>query len=273
MFKPQTISEQMMFTTARLQTSVGSGTGFFFNFNLGTEGMIPIIITNKHVLNYNQSETVQFFLHTKTGGNPDGQININFQTEWHFHPDKDLCFCFLGPLFNQIKEKENKDVFFLPITEDLVWDNSKLDELSAIEDVVMVGYPNGLWDKQNNLPLFRRGITASHPATDFNNKNIGVVDMACFPGSSGSPIFILNENGYSDKKGTHFMGSSRVILLGVLFEGPQMNAKGELIIENIPTQQKISPNTPLLINLGYYVKANELMAFKEIIKNLITKNK
>lgn len=83
-------------------------------------------------------------------------------------------------MLQQIKDQKQKDIFYIPIIENLIWDNTKLEELSAIEDVVMVGYPSGLWDQKNNLPLFRKGITSSHPATDFNDKNVGVVDMACF---------------------------------------------------------------------------------------------
>lgn len=262
----------MLYSTVRIATSRGSGTGFFFHFIFqGNSLSVPVIITNKHVVNYNPQEEVNFFLHAKNGETPDGKkLNINFKTDWHFHQNQDLCFCFVAPLFNLIKATQQKDIFYIPITEELIWDNAKLEELSAIEDVVMVGYPNGLWDQANNLPLFRKGITSSHPATDFNNKNIGVVDMACFHGSSGSPIFILNEHGYTDKKGNSYLGGKRLIFLGVLFEGPHVNAKGELIIENIPTQQKISSLTPLMINLGYYIKASEILAFKSKIESIIS---
>ncbi|MGL5353385.1 MAG: serine protease, partial [Clostridium sp.] len=136
---------------------------------------------------------------------------------------------------------------------------------SAIEDVTMVGYPNGLWNEANNLPLFRRGITASHPGFDFNDTNIGVVDMACFPGSSGSPIFILNENGYTDKTGTH-LGNSRLIFLGILFSGPTMSIDGTLIEKTIETKQNIIPRSFNMINLGYYIKAHELFSFINIIE-------
>ena len=268
--KPQTISEQMLYSTLRLEANDGStGTGFFFNFAVDNNLYVPVIITNKHVVNNNQKETVKFFLHLKSNDEPDGKIAINFFTNWHFHPNKDLCFCFVNPLFQQIKSQTQKEVFFIPITEDVIWDNKKLEELSAIEDVVMTGYPNGLWDQKNNLPLFRKGITASHPAIDFNESSIGVVDMACFPGSSGSPIFILNENSFTDKRGNFYVGGKRVILLGVLFQGPRLNTKGELIVEDVLTQQKISSLTPMMINLGYYIKANEILAFKPIIKAII----
>ena len=274
MMKPQTISEQMLFSTVRLVASNDSiGTGFFFNFAFENNKTVSVIITNKHVVNNNQKEKVKFFLHTKNGDSPnDGKINISFPTDWHFHSDQDLCFCFAAPLLQQIKDQKQKDIFYIPIIENLIWDNTKLEELSAIEDVVMVGYPSGLWDQKNNLPLFRKGITSSHPATDFNDKNVGVVDMACVPGSSGSPIFVLNENGYTDKKGNSYLDGKRLIFLGVLFQGPQFNAKGKLIIENIPTQQKVLAVTPMMINLGYYIKATEILYFKLEIEKLISKN-
>ena len=274
MINPKTISEKMMYSTIRLEASNGStGTGFFFEFRTEDNKHIPVIITNKHVVDGKREAQVRFFLHTKENGNLAAEnLNTSLYTEWYSHPSQDLCFCFVGPLFEIIKEKKKKDIFYIPITEDLVWDNNKLEDLSAIEDIVMVGYPKGLWDKENNLPLFRRGITSSHPAIDFNDKNIGVVDMACFPGSSGSPIFILNENGYKDKKGNFFMGASRTILLGILFRGPQFDARGELVVEDIPTQQKVSAITPVMINLGYYIKALEILEFLKIIKKKIKQN-
>ncbi|MEX0909791.1 MAG: serine protease [Candidatus Paceibacterota bacterium] len=270
MMKPQTTSEQMLYSTVRLEASNGStGTGFFFNFKFAENKNVPVIITNKHVVNGNENESVKFFLHTKEGDAPaDEKINITFQTKWYFHPSQDLCFCFINPLFEQVRSQKSKEVFYIPVDENLIWDDEKLQGLSAIEDVVMVGYPTGLWDKKNNLPLFRRGITSSHPAIDFNDKSIGVVDMACFPGSSGSSIFVLNENGYSDKNGNVHLGGKRVVFLGVLFQGPQLNAKGELIIQDIPTQQKVSAVTPMMIHLGYYIKGEEILTFKAKIEKL-----
>jgi len=270
--QPQTISEQMQYSTVRLVTNSDlKGTGFFFQFKINEQD-IPIIITNKHVINYNEDEEVNFFLHSKKEQLlGEEKINIKFKPKWYFHKDKDLCFCFFAPLLHQIKEKLHQDIFFIPITEGLIWDNKKLEDLSAIEEIIMVGYPIGLWDEKNNLPIFRKGITAHHPAMDFNNKNIGIVDMACFPGSSGSPIFILNENGFSDKKGTMYLGTTRVVFLGILFQGPIFTAKGDLIIENIPTQQKVISKTPLMINLGYYIKSIEIIDFKGIIEEIISK--
>jgi hypothetical protein len=267
MIKPQTIAEQMLFNTIRIETSTGSGTGFFFQFKANRLN-VPIIVSNQHVVNNNQTETTRFSLHTAKNKQPEGNIDIEFKAHWFFHEKYDLCFCFALPLFDEIKTKESKEVYCIPITEEFVWDNAKLLELSVLEDVVMVGYPNGLWDEANNLPLFRKGVTSSHPAVDFNNEGIGVVDMACFPGSSGSPIFILNENGYSDKAGNTYMGTPRIVFLGILFSGPLINSKGEIVLEDIPTQQKVSICTPSMINLGYYIKASAILDFKPMVDKI-----
>lgn len=266
--KPISTSEKMMFNTIRITASNGScGTGSFFNF-LVKGKTVPVIITNQHVINYNPTEQVSIFFHLKgEDGNSIENLNVQFQTNWIFHKDYDLCFCYAAPLFELIKEKFNKEVFYIHNDETLIYSNEKLQDLSALEELVMVGYPIGLWDEKNNFPIFRKGFTASHPALDFNRKNIGIIDMACFPGSSGSPIYILNENGYTDKKGNIYIGAQRIILLGFLFQGPQMNITGEIKVENIPTvSQKLVSDSKIMVNLGYYIKAEVLFDFKKVIE-------
>ena len=269
--KPESVSEQMMYNTIRIVASDGScGTGSYFNFNVNGH-IVPVVITNKHVVNYNRNETTTFFVHTKNNiGEPDGNIQITYTTKWIFHDTLDICYCYVNPLFEEIKQKLKKEVFYIANDESLIYNSEKLNELSALEELVMVGYPIGLWDQVNNYPIFRKGFTANHPAIDFNDKGIGVVDMACFPGSSGSPIYILNEGSYTDKKGNTYLGQSRLILIGYLFAGPQYSASGELIVQTIPTQQKISAATKIMVNLGYYIKASEILSFKKQIEIDIT---
>lgn len=268
---PITITEKMMFCTTKITASDGSsGTGFFFQFNINGIS-IPVIITNKHVVRYNNNETVQFCFHTQENDKVLNQsITITITIDWYFHSTQDICFCYLQPIIDFIQKQTGKQVYYLSTDESIIYSDSQLEELSAIEDVVMVGYPIGLWDESNNLPIFRKGTTASHPYFNFNNNSIGVVDMACFPGSSGSPIYILNENSYSDKKGNTYMCRSRLILLGILYAGPIYNAQGELRIQEIPTSQRVSSTTPIMTNLGYYAKAKELLEFRDIIKQKLT---
>lgn len=134
----------------------------------------------------------------------------------------------------------------------------------------MVWYPNGLRDEKNNYPIFRKWITASHPAVDFNSQNIWLVDMACFPWSSWSPIFILNEGSFNDKSWTLYVWN-KLIFLWILFSWPVYYANWDIVIEDIPTQQKISTNTSVMMNLWYYIKSIVILDFKEEIINRLKK--
>ena len=267
---PTTISERLLYNTVRLEGLDGSsGTGFFFTFQT-KKGTVPVLITNKHVVNYEQNQEMRFHLHL---GNDDGPLDenyaVSFKSFWNFHPSQDLCFTFVNPLFEEVKRITGKSVFFIPIEESLIYNQEKLLDLSALEEVVMIGYPIGLWDMIHNFPLFRKGYTGSHPAFDFNSQSVGVVDMSCFPGSSGSPIFILNENGYTDKKGRIMLGASRIIFLGVLFKGPTMDVNGNIIVTEIPTKQQLMSNSKVMVNLGYYIKSYEIFEFKKMIEEML----
>ncbi|MBE6140782.1 MAG: serine protease [Firmicutes bacterium] len=259
---PKGFTEYLMYSTALIETKSGRGTGFFFAFEKNDK-TYPILVTNQHVLNYNSQETVNLKIHIIDENTIRSNLEIEFKTEWIFHPNQDLAFCFVNPFFETIKQRFNKEVFYVPIQQNFIYSDDMLRELSAVEETIMAGYPIGLSDEHNNYPIFRKGITASHPALDFNNTNVGLVDMACFPGSSGSPIFIINENGYSDKNGNHYLGRKRIIFLGILYSGPIMNASGKIEVREIPTVHEAYSNTQIMINLGYYIKAEELLNLLE----------
>ena len=274
--KPISFSEKIMFNTVRIGASNGSfGTGYFFNFGIDDATFVPVIITNKHVINNNQHERTTFYIHLMNGVNESNEnYKVTMETDWFFHPHKDLCFCFINPVFEYVKAQTGKDVFYIAIDEKSLPTKEILDSLSAIEELVMVGYPIGLWDKQNNFPIFRKGYTSSHPAIDFNESGIGLVDMACFPGSSGSPIFILNEGSYKDKWNNINLGKSRIIFIGTLFAGPTYDAAGNLIVKTIPTsRQVVQTHTNMMVNLGYYIKSSELLEFKNMIIKMMEQKK
>lgn len=274
--KPKTISEFLMYSTVRLESrDRSSGTGFFYSCDIDDNKVCQVLVTNKHVVNNNPNEIMSFYLHLKGKDNDLFEnYRVTYEAEWFFHSTQDLCFCFINPLFEYIKETTGRDVFSISIDDIVLASSQDIESFSALEEVVMVGYPIGLWDEKNNFPIFRSGYTASHPALDFNKKGIGLVDMACFPGSSGSPIFILNESGYSDRQGNTYLGAKRIKLIGVLYSGPVYRAEGELIVREIPTtNQAMWSTTSIMTNLGYYIKASELQEFKDFIKEYVKTHK
>lgn len=143
-----------------------------------------------------------------------------------------------------------------------------MTELNAVEDILMIGYPNGLWDKKNNLPIVRRGITATPPYLDFEGRPDFMIDCACFPGSSGSPVILFNYGAYPTKNGNFVIGG-RVKLLGILWGGPQYLAPGVVEAVPIPTAVQQVAVSRIPNNLGYCVKAEQLLAFEEHFDRLL----
>src|SRR5690606_7831749 len=135
---------------------------------------------------------------------------------------------------------------------------------TALEDVLMIGYPNGIWDSVNNMPIFRKGTTATNPLIDYNGKKEIMIDIAAFPGSRGSPVLIFNEGGYRDKNGNMYVGASRVILLGILYAGPQATATGEIIMT--PNLQRPILLSQIPNNLGLIIKSERIIEMEELFK-------
>lgn len=264
------ISEQLAYSTVRIATNTGTGTGFFYRFAAQESGIhVPAIVTNKHVVT---GATEGSFLLTLAdeNGNPRNTEHFScqfkdFESRWVFHPDKDtdLCAMPIAPILHAMHEQDRKP-FYIPVGSEILPSVEFLNNLRLVEDILMVGYPNGLWDQTNNMPLFRKGITSSHPSLDWNGKKEMLIDAACFPGSSGSPVFLFNEGSYVDKQGNTNMGGTRIKLLGILYAGPQHTAEGRIEIVTVPTVDKPLAITGIPNNIGIVIKAEKLKSLDHI---------
>ncbi len=272
MFKPISISERLLFCTVKIETSEGTGSGFFFTFQYG-EHEVVILISNKHVITRNDfsnnysTEDFKLLLHTNENNLTENE-GCDFRSEWIFHETYDLAFTFFYPILTKFEKELGKKVFFSTLREEHIPKKEKLEEFSALEDVVMLGYPIGLSDKFNNLPIYRTGATATHPCVDFNGKKEAVADIACFPGSSGSPVFILNESSYGSKDG-HFILSKKFFLLGVNYAGHFHSSEGRIIPKESPTKQEWISKSSQFINTSIYIKSSVILEFKNQIKGFI----
>jgi len=272
---PLTTAEILMHTTVRLECTLAdgktsTGTGFFFSFKLDGNQHIPVIVTNKHVINNSINGT---FVLTKSDdqGNPlVGQVEKvilnDFENRWIKHPEDnvDLAVFPMASIFREAKARGIK-FYTPPLEDDLIPDQEALDNLMGLEDITMIGYPNGIWDEQNNMPIVRKGVTATNPKYDYNGMPYFVIDCACFPGSSGSPILIFNQNGYTDARGNTSLGGTRIILLGALFAGPQHVAQGEIQTINVSLRQVPISLSKIPNNLGFVVKAQKILDFKPLL--------
>jgi hypothetical protein len=249
----------------------GTGTGFFFRFkeNKSNNTHIPVVITNKHVISGAKKGRLIFTKASDTNDPLDTEhftiFLDNFESFWkkHLDSDVDLCAMPIAPFVREA-EKQSTKLFYIPLDKSLLPSTKQLDDFSALEEILMVGYPNGIWDSINNKPIFRKGVTATHPNFDYNGKKEFMIDAACFPGSSGSPVFIFNEGGYRDKRGNTYMGTSRIILMGTLYAGPQHTATGEIKIINVPTSEKPIAISRIPNNLGLIIKAEKIIDLEQL---------
>lgn len=267
-------SEILTHTTTRIvgilsETKSSIGTGFFFNFKKN-ENSYPVIITNKHVID--DCHTLQFRLNEvdeKNNRINENHIQINLTKDEInklviLHPEKnvDLCAILFGPIFNKL-ETQNKKPYFRWTDKTLIPSVDEWQSFSALEDITMIGYPNGIWDKKNNLPIARKGITATHPRIDYEQRSEFLVDVAVFPGSSGSPVYLFNQGSYATDKGIT-MGS-RLKLLGINYAVYQHTAEGDISIKKTPTA--VIPFTEIKIpnNLGVIIKSTKILDFEPLI--------
>jgi len=273
------LTEQLAYSTVRIEVELpkgtGTGTGFFFSLLEEGEKNVPLIVTNKHVVR-NAKRGAFIITGTNTDGSPSAASSIpvlldNFEARWIPHPDAniDLTVMPIAPLLNEAAAKGLKP-FYRTINKSFIPSEDQLKQLTAVEDILMVGYPTGIWDRTNNYPIFRKGITATHPANKYEGRDEFMIDAACYPGSSGSPVFLYNVGNYVARDGGTVIGS-RFFFLGILYAGPQYTATGEIKIMTIPERSDTLAVTQIPINLGNVIRASKLLDFENVIQKMLPK--
>ncbi len=260
-----TTSKQVLFTTIRIEVhdadGVRHGTGFFYQAQVD-EKQVPFIVTNAHVVEDAASGILVF---TQSGGGVPAwgetitEVVEHFEDHWHFHPTEDVAIMAFNPLIQKMKADGN-EIYFRSISADIVLTGEELDRLDAIEEVVVVGYPDGRWDSINNLPIVRKGITATPAAVGYEGDRAFLVDAPIFVGSSGSPVFLLNVGAFSDGQGNVNYGT-RVKFAGIITHTFGMSVEGELMKQPIPTAKGRVPVIQYPIDLGLVVRADAVVEF------------
>jgi len=251
-----------------------SGTGFFFEFSY--EGSsVPVIVTNAHVID-SLNSIVFYFKQKSNDGKPlyNSIERVHLEKEdlkWIRHPDPkvDLAVLPLTPMVRQFQAKHNKQLFFAAYEEKHIPNDSVTNSLSAIEEILMVGYPHGIRDIYNDLPVVRRGITATPFNFDYNSKKEFLCDLSVSPGSSGSPVLVFNPSSFTDKYGKLYM-KSRFLFLGIshlAFISPYeatVSTEGDTPGKVIPNPSRITTSIPF--NIAVAIKSTKLLDFKPLLK-------
>jgi Trypsin-like peptidase domain len=276
-----TIAEGLSYSTLRLDVKlrngrVGNGTGFIYKFEDGGKYFLALV-TCRHI--FEGGVSIRFHITRAEGNGPGTAHDIididDIQSYWLPHPDPtiDLAVMPLGPLFHALDQTGSKPYICL-LEEKNLARPADLSELSPGDEILMIGYPNGIWDEVNNMPIFRRGILATHAAKNYNGNPEFLIDAACFPGSSGSPVF-LHRFVYVDRRLNRLAWDTsgrQTKLLGILHSGPQYVATGELEVVTVNTASVPVSQTPLMLNLGIVVRAEKLVDFIPILRTKFVDN-
>lgn len=268
------ISDFLALCTVRIEaatpTGLSSGTGFFYDFGLENKFVAPTIVTNKHVVE--NSSYVNIYLSLTSDGGKNYRVQkINLGNCWRDfikHPDVDLAALPIAPFLTDFEEK-SIIVRRAPLNCNLIPTDIEFGDFLTIEDVTMVGYPNSIWDDVNNLPVIRRGITAVHPNTNWQGRPEFIIDIAAFPGSSGSPVFIYNPSDYTLRDGSTVFTGGRLKLLGILYAGTQHKADGSIEVISIPTKDVPISRMYIPNNIGIVVNSRCLKWFEKYIRDLV----
>ncbi|MHA1381921.1 MAG: hypothetical protein ACTSRG_26420 [Candidatus Helarchaeota archaeon] len=277
MYKPKSISDQLLFTTVRLivakknqkkfkKTDTRKATGFFFVYE--REGKkFTFLVTNEHVIK--DIEDGIFFLNELKNNSPDfsKKHSIRFKgDEWFAHPNEfiDVAVMLVSPHINKLYSEKNIELFYNPIFKGIIPDKEKLyEEINAIEDIVFIGCPKNIFDHEHLLPITRKGITASPINLDFKKKPIFLIDATVNRGSSGSPVFLYNDSSYLTKNRNIIFGE-RLYFLGVVASTIEDKCKILVEINNEEEINKVEFEYHQEINLGVVYKTETIIATIEL---------
>jgi len=243
-----------------------TGTAFYYLFVVDSIS-IPVLVTNFHNIKDVGLNDITFTL-TDTVNKPPLKRHVFHyynQTSyypWIIDPNSDLAILPLYPIMDEIHKQTNGFILFIPFTEDVILKKEKLKELSAIEELLMVGYPKGYGDDYNNYPIVRRGTTATPIFSDFDNKEEFLLDIPIYSGSSGSPIVML-DNGPRNYNGSLIIGQTRLMLVGI--------ASQSIDIKMQQTGKELQTENPL--NIAVVIKSSTLTDFKPILLQILKAQK
>lgn len=263
-------SEQLPSVTVRIQTRgftdqtwTGVGTGFVWVEALADDQSAVLLVTNRHVVK--DAATIGL---TLQGTGPDGSRALgpgrDVETQlgemnviYHPDPEVDLALLALGPIIARMNAAGFMP-HFTSVSREIIPTDGQIRELSAAHPVLIVGYPNGVYDQANNLPVIRRGVTAIAPWVDYQGGKDLLLDISVFGGSSGSPVFVLDEGLLVGRAGVS-LGGSRLYFLGVLKAGHYRTETGAIVQVPAPTAMVPVARVQQMINLAVCVKAEQVV--------------
>jgi hypothetical protein len=280
------LSEKIIYSTVRIEyiasdEKLHGGTGFVFEFS-SLPG-VYVVVSNKHVAKDSIEGGFVFNLEDGNGNLVRGQF-LRFKADafsksWYYHPDSniDLAIMPVGGIFNHWLKQGSKP-FITRIDSSTIPNETEWRELHTLEDVLIVGYPDLIMDSINNLPLSIKGATATHPNFNYDGKKEFLVSAGIYPGSSGSPVFLVDDNFYEKSKNSPKEGErDKARLLGIIYAGFEYSVEGK-IVKSIPETQFVTSTaddrtiiSKIPMGITSAIRSTALKDFEPILEGQLNK--
>jgi hypothetical protein len=269
--------DQLFFSTIRAIVDDYAATAFCVAYCTPRGDTVPLVVTNRHVVEDEGGRPADHGLlfiqqaideKLRLGDPYVFERRKNFGELWFMHPDRRIDIA-ISP-FEPIEEELNRagaHSYQFWVSEEHVPEHGlsvRNDELhpletffppriDSIEEILFVGYPSGLYDHVNHLPLVRKGISSSPIQVDHGGQPVFLIDAPVLRGSSGSPVFISDSASLLHTQHIVPVGKDRLIFLGMISD----------ILLGKPSAITTSSGTLLLdayLGLGSVWKARAIFA-------------
>lgn len=217
------------------------GTAFAYHVPIESNTELPLLVSNKHVLMKDAKSLTATALKKNSNGGPDygNPVTIDLKCsdcgQFHIYehptPEVDVAAVNIG------KQIFKSNIFHRAVGPA----NSLLNQPperglreSTLESIMFVGYPNGIYDTHNIMPIARFGQMATLLDFNYMGRPQFLVDAAVFGGSSGSPVFVQRKFQRSTATGISI--GEEPYFVGVLAAVHQKTDYGPIVPVNFAAQ-------------------------------------
>jgi hypothetical protein len=263
---PESPKERLFFVTALIKcannNAAWTGTGFFIRVPIVNEADQLILVTNRHIVRHPKlgvADTIEIITPAADPsdttrpllGRSAQATTLGAKFELHPNPNIDVAVARV----DNLAETGQWTRYVKAIPAERLYNEALVKRLDAIEQVTFMGYPKGLYDTINMLPVARQGWTATPISIDFAGQPKFLVDASVFEGSSGSPVLALNSGSYQERAGAVQNGSPYAVLLGIIAETWAFPETGTVQIGGAPFDFGVSQ----ALNFGTVYKASTII--------------
>lgn len=198
---------------------INYSSGFFYEYRHK-----KFLVLNRHVIidehkDY-YADSINIYLHNSLEDIKSiKKVTINLYENnkpvWFEHPEytKFLCDIILIPVGYKYLEgcvlNFINESFYLNVMQ-----------LSGFSEVIVIGYPHGIFDNKNKLPVYRKGLIASQHPFNYYDKPCFLVDTYINSGMTGGLVMSAPSNVLIDDCYEREIRVPHSVILGILSEKP-----------------------------------------------------